>query len=189
MSELHKIDKPDGGYKALQLDEFLVFCILDTAVSYEMVCKSFDALKKSDMTTRGGIMRWRVDMIENTLRKSGYRFPKQHAKRIKDFGYSMVNLRTITRDEMVKEIRGIGYKLASMFLRNTRGEEYAVLDVHTLRWLQKRADIPDNKFKKMSYGEKEKLFIFASELMGKTVTELDLEIWEKNRIGNRNETN
>jgi len=188
MSELHKIDKPDGGYEALQLDEFLVFCILDTAVSYEMVCKSFDALKKLDMTTRVGIRRSSRAKIETVLKNSGYRFPTQHSKRIWHFGQNPVNLKTVTRDEMIRDIKGIGYKLASMFLRNTRGEEYAVLDVHTLRWLQKAYGIPDNVFKKMSYHDKEAHFKQAADFLSKTVTQLDLEIWERDRIGNRNET-
>lgn len=185
MSKLHSIDRPKGKYSKLELDEMMVFCILDTAVPYEMCCKAFNELKKMGMTTREEIIKWREDMIENALRRAGYRFPKSHAKRIKDFGYMMIDLKTATREELVKEINGIGMKLSSMFLRNTRGTEYAVLDVHTLRWLQKRASIPDDKFKKMSYKKKEELFILAAELMGKTPTQLDLDIWNKYRIGNR----
>src|SRR3989304_4425917 len=135
--ELHNIDRPLEGskYNDLELDEFMVFCILDTACPYEMVCKVFDALRESGMTTRKGIMHWREDMIEKTLKKAGYRFPKQHASRIKKFGYSSIDLRTATRKELVDDITGIGMKLASMFLRNTRGKDYAVIDVHTERWL------------------------------------------------------
>ena len=53
-----------------------------------------------------------------------------------EFSNNTINLRTATRDELVKNVKGIGYKLASMFLRNTRGEEYAVMDVHTKRYLK-----------------------------------------------------
>jgi len=185
--ELHNIDRPEEGkkYNKLQLDEFLVFCIIDTAVPYEMVCRVFDALKKSKMTKRKDIMKWREDMIEITLREAGYRFPKQQAERIKAFGYSGVDLRTVTREELVRDVKGIGMKLASMFLRNTRGHQYAVIDVHTDRWIQKNFGVPDDKYKKMSYEQKEDWFIQASELLGKTPMELDLEIWQKNRIGNR----
>ncbi len=185
--ELHNIDRPeeDKKYNKLQLDEFMIFCIIDTAVSYEMVCKTFDALKKNKMTKRKDIMRWREDMIEQTLRSAGYRFPKQHAKRIKDFGYSMIDLKKATRKELVENINGIGMKLASMFLRNTRGHEYAVIDVHTDRWIQRNFDFSDEKYKKMKYEEKEKWFIKAADFLGKTPMDLDLEIWQENRIGNR----
>lgn len=185
--ELHNIDRPDEDkkYNKLQLDEFMIFCIIDTAVSYEMVCKTFDALKKNKMTKRKDIMKWREDMIELTLRNSGYRFPKQHAKRIKDFGYSMIDLRKATRKELVDNINGIGMKLASMFLRNTRGHKYAVIDVHTDRWIQKNYKFPDDVYKRMRYEEKEKWFIEAAEFLGKSPMDLDLEIWQENRIGNR----
>ncbi len=185
--ELHSIDRPeeDKKYNKLQLDEFLVFCIIDTAVPYEMVCKTFDALKKSKMTKRRDIMKWREDMIEQTLRKSGYRFPKQQAGRIKAFGYSGIDLKTVTREELVRDVKGIGMKLASMFLRNTRGHEYAVIDVHTDRWLEKELRAFDQWKPRMTYEEKEKAFIGLANILGKTPMELDLEIWQKNRIGNR----
>ena len=185
--ELHNIDRPeeDKKYNKLQLDEFLVFCIIDTAVPYEMVCKTFDALKKSKMTKRRDIMKWREDMIEQTLRKSGYRFPKQQAGRIKAFGYSGIDLKTVTREELVRDVKGIGMKLASMFLRNTRGHEYAVIDVHTDRWLEKELRAFDQWKPRMTYEEKEKAFIGLANILGKTPMELDLEIWQKNRIGNR----
>lgn len=182
---LHQIDKPSGGYTKKELDEFMVFCILDTAVSYEMVCKTFNGLRKNGMTTRRGIRKFRIRDIEGRLKHEGYRFPSQHAKRIKAFGDNPINLSTATRDELVKNVNGIGMKLASMFLRNTRGEEHAVLDVHTLRWLKKNYGFSDKEFKKMTYNEKEEYFKKASEFLGKTTTQLDLEIWEANRIGNR----
>jgi thermostable 8-oxoguanine DNA glycosylase len=183
--ELHAIDKPTGIYDVKELDEFMVFCIIDTAVHYEMVCKTFDALRKSKMTKRRDIMKWREDMIEYTLKKSGYRFPKQHAGRIKAFGYSGIDLRTATREELVRDIKGVGMKLASMFLRNTRGHKYAVIDVHTDRWLEKELKAYDQWKPKMSYEEKEKAFINFAKILDKTPMELDLEIWQKNRIGNR----
>ena len=185
--ELHSIDRPeeDKKYNKLQLDEFLVFCIIDTAVPYEMVCRTFDALKKSKMTKRRDIMKWREDMIEATLRKAGYRFPKQQAERIKAFGYSGIDLKTVTREELVRDVKGIGMKLASMFLRNTRGHQYAVIDVHTDRWLEKELRAFDQWKPRMTYEEKEKAFIGLANILGKTPMELDLEIWQKNRIGNR----
>jgi len=187
--ELHNIDRPLEGskYNDLELDEFMVFCILDTACPYEMVCKVFDALRESGMTTRKGIMHWREDMIEKTLKKAGYRFPKQHASRIKKFGYSSIDLRTATRKELVDDITGIGMKLASMFLRNTRGKDYAVIDVHTERWLMAnlmktyRGKIKAPK----TYEEKEKYFKELAKAKGMTTKDLDLEIWQKMRIGNR----
>ena len=75
MSKLHQIDKPYGGYLLKELEEFMVFCILDTACTYKMVCNTFDELRVHDMTTRKGIKRFTVKQIEARLRWAGYRFP------------------------------------------------------------------------------------------------------------------
>lgn len=189
MSQLHVIDKPDGKYTKQQLDEFMVFCILDTAVPYEMVCKTFDVLKKNNMTTRKGLRTHHVSDIVKALRISGYRFPKQHAKRLWMFGHNDIDLRTASREDLVKRVKGIHYKLASMFLRNTRGEDYAVLDVHTRRWLRnylyENSKLTSGEILKLSYAEEEDYFKGIAKLLGTTTKDLDLKIWQENRIGNR----
>ena len=184
--ELHSIDRPDEGnkYNNLELDEFMVFCILDTAVSYEKVCETFDALKKKHITTRIALLT-RQDLIKPALKSVGYRWANQKTLYLKHFAHNKIDLKTATREELVKSVKGVGMKLASMFLRNTRGHEYAVLDVHTLRWLQKNYNFPDEEFRKMSYEKKEQYFIEAAEFLSTTPMELDLKIWQENRIGNR----
>lgn len=188
MSQLHIIDKPNGKYTNLQRDEFLVFCILDTAVPYAMVCKTFDALRANNMTTRKDINNHSVTDVIKVLQSSGYRFPTQHAKRIKMFGYNNINLKTANREELCT-INGIGMKLASFFLRNTRGEDHAVMDVHTKRWLKNYlvdyCSWDPKDVKKLTYTQEEDNFKAIAKLMGKTTTQLDLEIWEANRVGNR----
>lgn len=78
---------------------------------------------------------------------------------------------------MVDRCHGIGMKLASMFLRNTRGDDYAVIDVHIRRYLEERG-ITGN------YLHLENEFRKIAESQGKSVTELDLEIWNERRVGN-----
>lgn len=189
MSDLHPIDKPNGGYTKKELDEFMVFCILDTAVPYEMVCKSFNYLRKNKMTTRKNLKIKSPELIELVLRDSGYRFPKQHAKRIATFGNNPIDLSKATRDEIVEKVKGVHYKLASMFLRNTRGLDYAVLDVHTRRWLRKEllenSMLKEHEIKRLSYAEEEDYFKSIAKIYGKSTKDLDLEIWQKMRVGNK----
>lgn len=184
MSKLHQIDKPYGGYLLKELEEFMVFCILDTACTYKMVCNTFNELRAHDMTTRKGIKNHSEKEIVAILRWAGYRFPVQHASRIKAFGDNKINLKTATRYELVKNVNGIGLKLASFFLRNTRDEDYAVLDVHTLRYV-------DEMVKKMkpnpiprTYEQKEIFFRGIAQSQGKSTMELDLQIWNDRRVGN-----
>lgn len=98
---LHKIDKPNGKYTKQELDKFMVFCILDTAVPYEMVCKAFDALEKNKMVTRKQLASWFEGDIAQVLKKSGYRFPNQHAARLAEFADNTINLQTCSRQELV----------------------------------------------------------------------------------------
>jgi N-glycosylase/DNA lyase len=162
------------------LDRMMVFCILDRAQPYEKVCKAFDTLSKANMTTRLGLLNHSYAEITAALKISGHRFPNQTAKFLKGFGESNIDLRIATRDELIQNLSGIGYKLASMFLRNTRGEEYAVLDVHVKRWLEERGFDP-----KAQYKDLEKVFCYLAKGMGKTPYELDMEIWQERRIGNK----
>lgn len=179
---LHPIDRKRPDWTKEDLERMLVFCLLDRAQSYENVCKSFDALNKKDMTTREGLSDHSYREIATVLKGVGHRFPYQTTKFLKAFGSSDVDLRTISRDDLVMNVLGIGYKLASMFLRNTRGEEYAVLDVHVKRWLKEKGI----HFKK--YKDQERAFLNLAREMGKTPYELDMDIWQGRRIGNKNKS-
>jgi len=183
--ELHWIDRPDGKYSKQALESFMVFCILDTSISYEKCCQAFDALKKNGLINRKTLKQVSQRDIYIILKSTGYRWSNQKAKYLKEFSKNPINLLEASREDIVKNIKGVGMKLASMFLRNTRGHQYAVIDVHTDRWIKANYNFPDEEYKNMSYKEKEKWFIEASEFLGKTPMELDLEIWQKNRIGNR----
>ena len=77
------------------------------------------------------------------------------------------------------KIKGVGMKLASMFLVRTRDAEHAIIDIHIKRWLQER-DLWHNK-----YEEAEKNFAAEAVKMGMSVKQLDLIVWEERRIGNQ----
>ena len=182
---LHPIDKQKPKWTDEELEKMFVFCLLDRAMPYEKVCKAFNHLDKNGLTTREGIKQIFYPgkdkaYIASKLQEVGYRFPNQAAEFLILFASNPIDLRTSSRDEIVKNVKGIGYKLASMFLRNTRGEEYAVLDVHIKRWLEERGFDP-----KANYKDLEHIFCHLAKGMGKTPYELDMEIWQGRRIGNR----
>lgn len=179
--QLHAIDRPNGSYSDEDMEKFMVFCILDTAVSYESVCKAWNELDGAGMTTRKGLKRADTILIKGVLASVGYRWAGQKAQYLKHFANNKIDLKTASRKELVNSVYGIGMKLASMFLRNTRGHQYAVLDVHTLRFLQK--ELGDKMPKK--YEDQEKMFISIAKMRNMNPMELDLKIWQENRIGNR----
>jgi N-glycosylase/DNA lyase len=86
------------------------------------------------------------------------------------------------REWLVDNVKGLGYKEASHFLRNIGlGEEFAILDRHILRNLVKLhviPEIPVSITKKRYLDMEEKLRIFANKI-GIPMGELDLLFWSK----------
>jgi N-glycosylase/DNA lyase len=87
-----------------------------------------------------------------------------------------------TREWLVENVKGIGYKEASHFLRNIGlGRDMAVLDVHILRNL-KRYDIIDKRLDSLtrkSYMDIENRMRKFSERIDIPMEELDLLFWAK----------
>lgn len=185
MNDLHPIDKPGHPYTDEELEGFMVFCLLDRANLYETVCKCYNILEVSGLITRKGIQKSTVERIEICLRSGGHRFPKQTAASIKAFGDNFTDLRIASRQDLVDNIKGIGWKLASMFIRNTRGIGVAVLDVHIKNFLKRI--YPEKDIDKTSYAELENLFMSIADSLGVSVIDLDLEIWNASRRGNKGE--
>jgi len=174
---LHSIDRLDVKMSNYDMDRLMVFCLLDRAQQYEKVCKTFDYLDNMNLTTRQGLKSVPLNELQYHLRRIGYRFPNQTAIYLKEFSCNDINLKVCTREELVKKVKGIGYKLASMFLRNTRGKDYAVLDVHIKRWLKNKG------YKFRNYIEAEGIFRKLAKDMNMSIYDLDMKIWQENRRG------
>ncbi|MBI5417374.1 N-glycosylase/DNA lyase [Candidatus Poribacteria bacterium] len=86
------------------------------------------------------------------------------------------------REWLVKNVKGIGYKEASHFLRNIGfGENIAILDRHILKNLKNIGiikDIPKSLTKQKYFEIEKKMQIFA-EKIGIPVNHLDLIMWCK----------
>ena len=173
--ELHAVETSTD-WTDDELDKMIVFCILDRAMPYFKVTKVWEALDESGMTTRKEIQEWEVEDISKVLKSVGHRFPNQAAVFIKEFGDNPIDLRTATRQELVDNIKGIGMKLASMFLVRTRGYEFAILDVHIKNWLKERGRVSNN------YTELEEMFFEEADKLGVSPNDLDLLIWDERRL-------
>ena len=86
------------------------------------------------------------------------------------------------RDFLVKDVKGMGYKEASHFLRNIGcGENLAILDRHilkNLKFLGKIKHIPQSISRKI-YMELENLFLRTAEELDIPPAHLDLLLWFK----------
>lgn len=179
MSHLHEIDKYAGKWTDEEREKFFVFCQLNRATPYPLLCKAFDNLL--DEFWKGSISAsFKIDeesRIVANLRASGYRFYNQTVMFLLDNRWvDAIFLKSCTREEMVHSCKGFGYKLASLFLRNTREKDYAVIDTH-IKWFLKEVGIDV----KLSYLELEKAFSRIAHKQGVSMYALDMQIWEGRR--------
>ncbi len=86
------------------------------------------------------------------------------------------------REWMVENVKGLGYKEASHFLRNVGlGEEFAILDRHILRNLKRLeviSEVPVSITRKRYLEIEEKLRRFSREI-GIPLADLDLLFWSR----------
>lgn len=157
----------------------LCFCILTANCSAESCLKTQDhignkflLLNKKNLTT--------------SLRFCGYRFPNIRADYIinaRRYASMIKNhLTTLAHEQrrtwLVTNIKGIGYKEASHFLRNIGYDDYAIIDKHILSLLvdYKIIDQPKTMNKKQ-YLLIEKRLQEIAQQTNLSLARLDLYLW------------
>ena len=167
--------------------EELVFCIFTANTSAEMGLKAVDAVRNvlingtaQDMTKRlEGIYRFNNvrpayivhtrDFLKNSLnfeiKKKLQSFKNQNER----------------RDYLVQNVKGLGMKESSHFLRNIGYKGYAILDKHIINSLHEFGVLETNEKPRNSkeYLEMEQKFIGFSKKIGIGMDELDLLLWSR----------
>ena len=180
----HEIDSPDNEWTPDAVEKLFIFCQFDRAMPYEKVVASYEHLNSKDMLSFKALRIPTYDLVF-LLKDAKLRFPRQTAEFL-SYNVHVFSGRTLlemSRDEIAEECRGFGYKLASMFCNRVHRAQYAIIDVHIDRFLQ------ENGCTVKKYLEKEKFFIELARQRGKTPDQLDWEIWNSSRIGNKKEEN
>ena len=149
----------------------------------------FDAIYP--LMNSGGLWTCSKSELMSCLKKSGVRFHRTKAnyivlarrlfdqKGIKSMIYESENAFEL-RDLLVKNVKGLGLKEASHFLRNIGlGEDLAILDRHILRNLVRLGVIEDmpKSLSRKRYLEIEKNLRRFSERVKIPMDELDLLLW------------
>lgn len=120
--------------------EELVFCILTANSSAITGLKAVEKLKKKNLLLEGS-----KEEVEKALREAGHRYAKRRAEYIILARKYSSNLKdTLTsidsiykkREWLAKNIKGIGMKEASHFLRNVGYFNLAIIDRHIIRILK-----------------------------------------------------
>jgi len=166
-----------------QTDEIfkeLCFCLLTA---------NYDAQKAINIQNKikDGFIRYSENQLSSELKKLGYRFPNIRARFIIEARKHHKNLKKIIclyktdkrrREWFAENVKGLGYKEASHFLRNIGFPNCAIIDFHIIDILAKNKIIkkPKTLTKKAYLKIEEALSIMAKKLKI-SLAELDLYLW------------
>jgi N-glycosylase/DNA lyase len=121
--------------------------------------------------------------IAAKLRELGHRFPNVRAEYIylARASFLKINFNSENvRGEVVENIKGLGMKESSHFLRNIGFSDYAIIDFHIVDFLVKQGLLEKPKVKQINpkkYLEIETLLREIAEATDLSLGELDLYLW------------
>src|SRR3989344_365993 len=158
----------------------LCFCLLTANFDAERAIKIQAALN-------GDFASLPEKKLAKKLKSLGYRFPNTRAAFIaearKHNGSLKKTLGSFGSDEaarewLVKNVKGLGYKESSHFLRNIGRKNLAIIDFHIIDLLENHKLIQKPKtISKAKYIEIENVLRKLGEKSGLNQSELDLYLW------------
>jgi len=172
--------KEIGNGPSDEIFEELCFCILTANFNAERTMKI-------QRQIGDGFLSFSKSVLAKKLRELGHRFPNRRAEYIVDARKHKNSLRDIAktfnhddnlREWIVKNVRGIGYKEASHFLRNIGYTSFAIIDFHIIDVLTKHNIIERPKvLTKRKYLKIENLLRKIAGKSNVNLAELDLYLW------------
>jgi len=161
----------------------LAYCILVANTSAKSGLKCIEALTKS-----GKLFNGSTKDIEEILKISGYRYPRKRAEYIFEARGKIKEIKEAIektldpnerRDWLRRNVKGLGMKESSHFLRNMGYFDYAIIDRHILKVLSKYGitKIEQRKLTIKRYLELEKLIKEISMKLNVEPGILDLYLW------------
>ncbi len=172
--------KETGKKPSNEIFKELCFCILTANFNAERSIKIQDEIGEEFLTLE-------EPELAKRLRELGHRYPNTRARYIVEARKYKDSLKNIIRsfgngyelrEWMVKNIKGIGYKEASHFLRNIGYENLAIIDFHIFDILIKHGMIKNSKtLTKRRYLEIEDTLRRIAKRLNLSLAELDLYLW------------
>jgi len=162
-----------------ELFKELCFCILTANFNAEKSIKIQDEIGECFLDDS-------EEELAKKLKNLGHRFPNTRAKYILESRKCKESLEDIVqsnngkklREWIVNNIKGLGYKEASHFLRNIGFDDLAIIDFHIVDILVKHNLIEKPKtFTKRKYLEIENLLKEIARKTDLSLAELDLYLW------------
>ncbi len=158
----------------------LCFCILTANFNAKRSIKMQEEIKN-------GFLTLTESQLSEKLKEFGHRFPNRRTQYILEARKHKDSLKeTIEsfgagnelREWLVENVKGIGYKEASHFLRNIGFNNLAIIDFHIIDILAKHKLIERSKtLTKKKYLEIEQVLEKLAEKLNLNLAELDLYLW------------
>lgn len=155
----------------------LCFCILTANFKAQ---ESINICAKECSTD--AFIKYSQNELSEFLKQHKHRFPNARARFIieaRKYKSEIKNIILSFKDEkearewLVKNVKGLGYKESSHFLRNVGYKKVAILDRHILKILHESCIIPEIP-KHLS----RKTYLMIENLLEKTANELDMNLAE-----------
>lgn len=149
----------------------LCFCLLTANFQAER------AIKIQNKIGNGFLTLPKAKLAKKLL-QLGHRFPNARANYIYEARKHKNNLKNKSRDWLVKNIKGLGYKESSHFLRNIGYTNYALIDFHIIDLLEQHKIIKRPKtLTKRKYLEIESTLKKIADKTNLNQAQLDLYLW------------
>ncbi len=162
-----------------ELFKEMCFCILTANFTAEKTIKIQDQIGECFLTDS-------KTELAKKLKNLGHRFPNTRAEYIVESAKCRDKLEEIAqfhdskklREWIVKNVKGLGYKEASHFLRNIGFDDYAIIDFHIVDILVDHNLIERPKtLTKRKYLEIENILGNLARKTDLSLAELDLYLW------------
>ncbi len=172
-----------------EIFEELAFCILTPQSKAKVCCEAIERLKEQGLLSRGSNKEIKegIKYVRFKNKKADYLVKARNFF----LNNGMVCIKSTLsqfkdthqcREWLVKNIKGLGYKEASHFLRNIGfGEKISILDRHIMRNLKDLKiieDVPESLSKAKYLAIEERMAAFSKEI-NIPLSHLDLILWYK----------
>ncbi len=175
INEFKELNKKPGE----EIFKELCFCILTANYNAEKTIKIQNEIGQC-------FSKDSEEILAKKLRDYGHRYPNTRAKYIIESCKSRdllmkvirINQGNNLRDWIVNNVKGLGYKEASHFLRNIGFDDFAIIDFHIIDILVKHKLIIEPKtLTRRKYLEIENILRDLGKKTNTTLAELDLYLW------------
>ncbi len=157
----------------------LCFCILTANTSAELGLRMQKSLRAMEFAT---LSEYELSM---KLKELGYRFYNTRAKYIHEnqkFSHTIKKIilekkEIEKREWLVQNIKGLGYKESSHFLRNVGYKNFAIIDKHIFNLMRKYGITNEIKITEKNYVLLENELKKIADKLGMDLARLDLYLW------------